>query len=69
VAAKQIVPQLGLDSYSCPHCGAISQQTWFKGFLVSMNRDQKLAVEKYDPTFHLAIKNAKNKKARGGERT
>ena len=62
MAAKQIVPQLGLDSYSCPHCGAISQQTWFKGFLVSTNRDQKPTVEKYEPTFHLAIKNARTKK-------
>jgi hypothetical protein len=61
VAAKQILPQLGLDSYSCPHCGAISQQTWFKGYLVSMDRDKKPTIEKYDPTHHLAIKNERTR--------
>jgi hypothetical protein len=29
---REIVPALGLDSFSCPHvdCGAIAHQTWFK---------------------------------------
>jgi len=32
--SKQVVPALGLDSFSCPHvnCGAIAHQTWFKLF-------------------------------------
>ena len=32
MADKQIVPALGLKSFSCPHvnCGANSHQTWFK---------------------------------------
>jgi hypothetical protein len=32
MAARQIVPALGLDSFSCPHleCGAIAHQTWYK---------------------------------------
>src|SRR5713226_8389072 len=31
MAAKEIVPALGLESFSCPHvdCGAIAHQTWF----------------------------------------
>lgn len=34
MAAKQVVPALGLDSFSCPHvnCGAIAHQTWYKLF-------------------------------------
>ena len=32
MAAKEIVPALGLESFSCPHvnCGAIAHQSWFK---------------------------------------
>src|SRR5882724_6481993 len=34
MAGKQIVPALGLESFSCPHsdCGAIAHQTWYKSF-------------------------------------
>ena len=32
MAAKEIVPALGLELFSCPHvnCGAIAHQSWFK---------------------------------------
>jgi hypothetical protein len=56
VAAKQIVPQLGLDSFSCPHCGAISQQSWYKGCLVRFERETKPTVQKYEPAFHVGAK-------------
>ena len=29
MAVKDVAPQLGLDSYSCPHCGALAHQFWF----------------------------------------
>ena len=29
MAAKIIPPELGENSFSCPHCGAIAHQTWF----------------------------------------
>jgi Domain of unknown function (DUF4145) len=29
MASKEVAPQLGLDSYSCPHCGALAHQVWF----------------------------------------
>ncbi|MHC2412882.1 hypothetical protein ACVJGC_005473 [Bradyrhizobium diazoefficiens] len=29
MAPKEVAPQLGLDSYSCPHCGALAHQFWF----------------------------------------
>jgi hypothetical protein len=36
MAGKEVAPQLGLDSYSCPRCGALARQFWFqiypKGF-------------------------------------
>jgi hypothetical protein len=28
MAGKEITPQLGLESFSCPHCGAFAHQTW-----------------------------------------
>jgi hypothetical protein len=43
MAAKQIVPALGLDSFSCPHvnCGAIAHQTWYKTFARRHDGDSK----------------------------
>jgi len=41
VAGKTITPALGENSFSCPHCGAISHQTWFKLFLESYDKDNK----------------------------
>jgi hypothetical protein len=43
MAAKQIVPALGLDSFSCPHvnCGAIAHQTWFKCYVAGYGKENK----------------------------
>jgi hypothetical protein len=32
MASKEISPQVGLPSYSCPHCGALAHQAWFSIF-------------------------------------
>jgi Domain of unknown function (DUF4145) len=45
---KQVIPALALDSYSCPHCGALSHQHWFRTFVAGFERGKKPAV------FHLA---------------
>jgi hypothetical protein len=39
--SKQVVPALGLDSFSCPHvnCGAIAHQSWFKLFADEYGKD------------------------------
>lgn len=29
MSVKVIEPELGIDSFSCPHCHAIAHQTWF----------------------------------------
>jgi hypothetical protein len=29
MAGKEVAPQLGLNSFSCPHCGALAHQHWF----------------------------------------
>jgi hypothetical protein len=35
VAGKEVVPALGLESFSCPHvnCRAIAHQTWFRPYI------------------------------------
>jgi hypothetical protein len=39
--SKAVTPNLGLDSYSCPHCGALAQQFWQRVFIYSFNRGKK----------------------------
>jgi uncharacterized protein DUF4145 len=39
--AKIVVPELGADSFSCPHCGAIAHQTWYRLFLDHCGPDVK----------------------------
>jgi hypothetical protein len=41
MAGKEIVPQLGPDSYSCPHCGALAHQFWFHVYPEQFKRDEK----------------------------
>ena len=43
MAAKEIVPALGLDSFSCPHveCGAIAHQTWFSLFVSRHEKESR----------------------------
>jgi hypothetical protein len=39
--AREIVPALGLGSFSCPHvnCGAIAHQTWFRSYVDSYEKE------------------------------
>lgn len=30
---KTVSPDLGLESYSCPHCGALAHQSWYRVFI------------------------------------
>jgi len=39
--AKEVVPQLGLNSFSCPHCGALAHQHWFKVLISSFANGMK----------------------------
>ena len=43
MAAKEIVPAIGLESFSCPHvnCGAIAHQTWFKLYVLKHDKDSR----------------------------
>jgi hypothetical protein len=41
MTGKEVAPQLGQDSFSCPHCGALAHQHWFRIFARSSQRDDK----------------------------
>ena len=43
---KHIEPALGAASFSCPHCGAIAQQTWWRLFLSEFPKKWRLQVVK-----------------------
>lgn len=40
MSGKTVTPALGEKSFSCPHCGALSHQTWFKSYLDGYRKDQ-----------------------------
>jgi hypothetical protein len=35
-----VTPKLGAESFSCPHCGALAHQSWFRLFLDSLDPKQ-----------------------------
>jgi hypothetical protein len=41
MVGKEVAPQLGLDSYSCPHCGALAHQVWFHVNASELERKQR----------------------------
>ena len=45
---KTVEPQFGAASFSCPHCGANAQQTWFRLFRVAHERGQKPGLFDYE---------------------
>lgn len=62
MAAKEIVPALGLESFSCPHinCGAIAHQTWFKLFAHVHDKDARPWVPSEDDLKSLEDKFVKS---------
>jgi len=56
MAQKFIPPQLGRESYSCPHCGAIAHQNWFRVFAVRLPREVNVStltraeIDRFDPS-------------------
>lgn len=47
---KTVTPSLGLDSFTCPHCGALAHQYWRKVFIKGYDRNGKPEVLS-DPDF------------------
>jgi hypothetical protein len=62
--AKTVVPALGLKSFSCPHCGALAQQHWFRIFPSSYERDKAPSVMLHDDYDLDKIKKVEDKAER-----
>lgn len=56
--AKYVEPQMALDSFSCPHCGALAHQYWYKGFLRGFNKGDGPAVYQYDVGTYAMLQSA-----------
>ena len=46
--AKVVPPQLGLESFSCPHCGALAAQSWFRMYYRPYGKDDSPRAYIYD---------------------
>jgi hypothetical protein len=55
MAGKEVTPQLALDSYSCPHCGALAHQFWFYVHPQSFERDKTPRVIGYEEMRKFAV--------------
>jgi hypothetical protein len=44
MAGKEVAPQLGGHSFSCPHCGALAHQLWFQVYAHSFQQDTQPVV-------------------------
>jgi hypothetical protein len=40
MSGKSVTPSLGSKSFTCPHCGALSHQTWFRPYIDNYGKDQ-----------------------------
>jgi hypothetical protein len=40
MSGKMVTPKLGAKSFTCPHCGAIAHQTWYRIFPNSYDADE-----------------------------
>lgn len=60
--AKEVAPQLGLDSFSCPHCGALAHQHWFEVLVNSFERGQKPFVYQWTSLNAVDLKKFEDEK-------
>jgi hypothetical protein len=44
MSTKHIAPRVGLSSYSCPHCGAVAHQYWYRALITSVPKGNAPSV-------------------------
>jgi hypothetical protein len=59
---KEVVPQLGLKSYSCPHCGALAHQFWFHVFPDGLKKEETPLTFTFDDIKRFASMQAEGEK-------
>jgi hypothetical protein len=52
----KVEPKFGAERFSCPHCGAFAQQTWFRLGMVNFDRGKKPSLSEYDDKLLLQAK-------------
>src|SRR5262245_28334116 len=67
--SKPVEPQLGADSFSCPHCGAFAHQSFQRGFANDYDKGKRPSVLRYhdgmrERTEALSDENGNKKKLR-----
>ena len=50
---KAVEPQLGAVSFSCPHCGALAHQSWYKVLPKSLSKNEEPMVFRYEDVKEL----------------
>jgi hypothetical protein len=64
VSGKLVTPSLGSKSFTCPHCGALAHQTWFRPYVDNYGKDQTAAMPAPDIVDKIrAQRNLDNKEA------
>jgi hypothetical protein len=58
---KLVPPQLGISSFSCPHCGAFTHQTWFRLFLDGFDKGETPTLAKYDAVARVHVERMEDK--------
>jgi hypothetical protein len=64
IMKKVVPPQLGVASFSCPHCGAFTHQTWFKLYLAGFDKKETPSISRYDAVAHANAGKIKDGEAR-----
>jgi hypothetical protein len=61
MSSKPVEPQLGAESFSCPHCGAYAQQYFFKVFVKSYDKGKVPSVLVFDKGLYKGFKGTDDK--------
>ena len=64
VSSASVEPSLGAELFSCPHCGALAQQNWYKGYLVHFGRSEKPLLIQHNAAMDERAKETEDKYAR-----
>jgi Domain of unknown function (DUF4145) len=59
-STKPVEPQLGAESFSCPHCGAYAQQYFLRAFAKGYERGKSPGMLRYEQGLYDAIEKSKD---------